>query len=89
LRSQINVLTLIVNFGGAVDGLAGFSDITFTEISDTVVVDIGLIEFLHGELGVMLIADTFVAEVTTEFIHGIVATNEQAFQIQLEADSQI
>ncbi len=61
----------------------------FSQIHQIIVVCIRHIEFQHGEFRVMTNRDTFVTEVTVDFIHTLETTHNQTFQIQLWCDTQI
>ncbi len=79
----------ITNFGGAVDILRQCAQHLFGQIHQIIVVCIRHIEFQHGEFWVMTNRDTFVTEVTVDFIHTLETTYDQTFQIQLWCDTQI
>ena len=58
------------------------------ELHQVVVVGVGLVELEHGELGVVLGADAFVAEVAVDLVDAVEAADDQALQIELRRDAQ-
>ena len=52
------------------------------------VVGVGLVELQHGELGVVLGADAFVAEVAVDLIDAVEAADHQPLEVQLRRDAQ-
>ncbi len=52
------------------------------------VVRIGLVELEHGELGVVLGGDTFVAEVAIDLVDAIESADDKALQVKLRCDAQ-
>ena len=53
------------------------------------IVRVGLIELEHGELGIVLRRDAFVAEIAIDLVDALQAAHHQALQIQLRRDAQI
>jgi hypothetical protein len=53
-----------------------------------VVVRVGLVELEHGELGVVLGADAFVAEVAVDLVDAVEAADDQALEVELGRDAQ-
>ena len=60
----------------------------FGERHQIVIIRIGLIELQHGELGVVLGADAFVAEVAVDLVDAVEAADDQALEVQLRRDAQ-
>ena len=52
------------------------------------VVGVGLVELEHGELGVVLGADAFVAEVAVDLVDAIESADYEALQVKLWRDAQ-
>ena len=52
------------------------------------VVRVGLVELEHGELGIVLGGDAFVAEVPVDLVHAIESADDQALEIELRRDAQ-
>jgi len=73
---------------GAEDGLGDVADHGLEEFHHGFVVTIGLVEFEHGELGVMAAGDAFVAEVAAEFEDAVEASDEQSFKVEFEGDTE-
>ena len=73
---------------GAVDLLGDEGDEFFGEVHQVVVVGVGLVELEHGELGVVLGADAFVAEVAVDLVDAVEAADDQPLEIELRRDAQ-
>ncbi len=52
------------------------------------VVAVGLIDFEHGELGVVFAVHALVAEVASDFEDAVVTAHEHSFQVKFERDAQ-
>ena len=52
-----------------------------------VVVCVGLVELQHRELGVVLGADAFIAEVAVDLVHAVEPTDYQPLQVKLRCDA--
>ena len=53
------------------------------------VIAVGLVGFEHGELGVVLAREAFVAEVAADLEHLVHAADQQALEVKLQRDAQI
>ncbi len=53
------------------------------------VVGVGLVELEHGELGIVLRRDAFIAEVAVDLIHALQAAYHQPLEIQLRRNAQV
>ena len=58
------------------------------QVHQVVVVGVGLVELEHGELGVVLRRDAFVAEVAVDLVDAVEAADHQALQVELGRDAQ-
>ena len=61
---------------------------SFGEVHQVVVVGVGLVELEHGELGVVLGADAFVAEVAVDLVDAVDAADDQALEVELGRDAE-
>ncbi len=52
------------------------------------VVGVGLVELEHGELGVVLGADAFVAEVAVDLVDAVEASDDEALEVELGRDAE-
>ena len=81
-------MTLVGEAGMAVQRPRHRRDQFFAASHHAAIVAIGFVELKLGELRVVLEADAFVAKVAADLIDALVATDEQAFEVQLEGDAQ-
>ncbi len=76
------------NYGCAIDverDLAQQSSLIFIMSYD---VRVGLVELEHGELGIVMRRDAFIAEIAIDLVDAIESTDDQPFQIQFRRNSQ-
>ncbi len=59
------------------------------EVHQAAVIGVGLVELQHGELGVVMRGEAFVAEVAIDLVDALQAAHHQALQIQLRRDAQV
>ena len=59
------------------------------EVHHVVVVGVGHVELEHGELGVVLRRDAFVAEVAVDLVDAVHAADHQPLQVKLGRDAQV
>ena len=59
------------------------------EIHQAVVIRVGLVELQHGELGIVVRGNAFVAEVAIDFVDALQPAHDQPLQIQLRRDAQV
>ena len=57
-------------------------------VHQVVVVGVGLVELEHGELGIVLGADAFVAEVAIDLVDAVHAADHQALEVELGRDAE-
>ena len=67
----------------------GFPHQRLGEFDEVCVVRVGLVQLKHGELGVVLRGDAFVAKAAVDLVDAVQAAHQQSFQIQFRRDSQI
>ena len=58
------------------------------EVHHVEVVGVGHVELEHGELGVVLRRDAFVAEVAVDLVDAVHAADDQALEVELGRDAQ-
>ena len=85
---EIQRLSLIMQRGGTGHGAAQFAQHLLGEGHQFAVIGVGLIELEHGELGVVLGADAFVAEIAVDLEDPLKTAHHQPLQIQLRGDAQ-
>ena len=85
-RGEIKLMTLVGEAGMAVQRPRHRRDQFFAASHHAAIVAVGFVELKLGELRVVLEADAFVAKVAADLIDALVATDEQAFEVQLEGD---
>ena len=61
----------------------------FGEVHQAAVIGVGLVELQHGELGVVVRGEPFVAEVAVDFVDALEAAHHQPLQVQLRRDAQV
>ena len=61
----------------------------FGEIDQAAIVGVGLVELQHGELGVVVGGESFVAEVAVDFVDAVEAADHQALQVEFRRDAQV
>ena len=59
------------------------------EVHHVVVVGVGHVELEHGELGIVLRRDAFVAEIAVDLVHAVHAADDQPLQVKLRRDAQV
>ena len=59
------------------------------EIHQAAIVRVGLVELQHGELGVVVRGEPFVAEVAIDLVDALQAAHHQPLQVQLRRDPQV
>jgi len=87
--AQIDFAALIADDGGAQHFARDFGEQLLGEIHQVFVIPIGLVEFDHGELGVVARRNPFVAEVAVDLEHLLEAAHHQTLQVQLRCNAQI
>src|SRR6516162_6059587 len=60
-----------------------------SELDHVAEVGVGLVKLQHGELGIVLSGNTFVAEVTIDLVDAVESTHNQALQVKLRRDAEI
>ena len=86
--AEVDLVAVEVGDGGAVDFFRDEGDEFFGEVHQVVVVGVGLVELEHGELGVVLGADAFVAEVAVDLVDAVEAADDEALEVELGRDAQ-
>ena len=76
------------------DGRAGgvdrrLAEQLFGEIDQAAIVRVGLVKLQHGELGVVVGGEAFVAEVAVDLVDAVEAAHHQALQVELGRDAQV
>ena len=61
----------------------------FVHFHQVAIVAVGLVEFQHGEFGVVLRRDAFIPEIPVDLVHPVKSADRQPFQIELRRDTQI
>src|SRR5450759_3033657 len=59
------------------------------EIDQPAIVRVRLVELQHGELGVVMCREPFVAEVAVDLVHPVHAAHHQPLQIEFRRDAQV
>ncbi|MBA7695965.1 hypothetical protein ES703_104607 [subsurface metagenome] len=54
-----------------------------------IIVGVGFIAFQHGEFGVVLGGDAFIAEGASQFIDPVQTTDNQSLEVKLQGDTQV
>ena len=88
-RRELDLVLLIANSGAARHLFGGVGEHVLGQFHHAVIVDVGFVEFQHREFGVVLVADALVAEVAPDLVDRVVAADQQALEVQLEADAQV
>ena len=78
----------VAHLEGSGDFLRQELEKILSELHGVVVVAIGLVILEHGEFGVVLEGDAFVAEVAVDFVHAVEAADDQALQVKLRGDAE-
>ena len=85
---QVDGVAVELYDSGAVHFLRDEGDQLFGESHQVVVVRVGLVELQHGELGVVLGAYAFVAEVAIDFVDAVEAADYEPLEVKLGRDAQ-
>ena len=85
-RCEIDLAILPGPFELAIGRVNGVDNQSFGEVHHGVVITIRLIALQHGELGIVLGANAFIAIHTTQLINPFHATHQQPLQVQLKGD---
>ncbi len=86
--AQIDLGAVEGGEGGAVHFVGDEGDEFLGEVHQVVVVAVGLVELEHGELGVVLGGDAFVAEVAVDLVDAVEAADDEALEEELGGDAE-
>ena len=81
-------MSIEVGDGRAVHVLRDLGQHALGEVHHVHVVGVGHVELEHGELGIVLRRDAFVAEVAVDLVHAVHAADYQALEVELGRDAQ-
>ncbi len=78
-----------VGHGGAVYLQSHLGDELLGQLHQVMVVGVGLVELEHGELGIVLGGDAFVAKVAVDLVNAVETADHQALEVELGRDAQV
>src|ERR1700688_3720312 len=61
----------------------------FVEVHQIAIVAVGLVKFQHGEFGIVLRRNSFIAEIAIDLVNAVKTSDGQSFQIELRGDAQV